>query len=186
MLQSETDKMINKADIEQFLKAIGFLDYKWINPKEIVVSQWVRVKCEFGCGDYGLGTCPPNTPSVEECRNFFKEYNNGLIIRLTKSADKNKYPSEWSKDMTNRLLEVERNIFLQGFQKAFLLNQTCCNICSDCSGSRLKCKDKKNSRPSPEAFAVDVYQTVRNNGLEINVIKENTSEMNRIAILLID
>lgn len=177
---------MNKIETEKYLQANGLSDFKWINPKDIIVAQWVRVKCEFGCSDYGLGTCPPNTPTVQECREFFKEYNKGLIIRLTKSADKEKYPSDWSKEMTNKLLELERKTFLDGFQKAFLLNQTCCCLCNDCSGNRLDCKDKRKSRPSPEAFAVDVYQTVRNSGLEINVVKKNPSKMNRIAILLIE
>ena len=177
---------MNKIETEKYLQTNGFSDFKWINPKEIIVSQWVRVKCEFGCSDYGLGTCPPNTPTVPECREFFKEYDKGLIIRLTKTADKDNYPSDWSTEMTSKLLELERKFFLDGFHKVFLLNQTCCCLCNDCSGNRLDCKDKRKSRPSPEAFAVDVYQTVRNSGLEINVVKENPSKMNRIASLLIE
>ena len=172
--------------IESILTKQGFSDFKWINPKEIVVAQWVRVKCTFGCGDYGLGACPPNTPSVSDCDSFFKEYESGLIIRLNKFADKNSYPSDWSREMTNKLLEIEREIFLTGFQKVFLLNQTCCTLCKDCSGNRLDCKDKMKSRPSPESFAVYVFKTVRNAGMEINVVAENPSEMNKIAILLIE
>lgn len=175
-----------KDKIETHIKKAGFTDYKWIKPKEISVAQWVRVKCEFGCSSYGLGTCPPNTPTVEESRNLFNEYNSGIVIRLTKSADKDNYPSDWSRNVTNKLLDLERKVFLEGYQKTFLLNQTCCSICKDCSGDRLNCKDKKNARPSPEAFAVDVYQTVRNIGMDINVVKENPSDINRIAILLID
>ena len=178
--------MINKEKIDFLIRGHNFVEYKWIDPKEIVVAQWVRIKCTFGCADYGLGTCPPNTPSVDECDRFFKEYESGLILRLNKFADKNSYPSDWSKEMTNRLLKIERDIFLSGYQKVFLLNQTCCSLCKDCSGNRLDCRDKINSRPSPESFAVDVYQTVRKAGLEINVVAENPSEMNRIAILLIE
>ncbi|MBN1185220.1 MAG: DUF2284 domain-containing protein [Bacteroidales bacterium] len=178
--------MINKGRIEFIIQNQDFSDYKWINPKKIIVAHWVRVKCTFGCSDYGLGTCPPNTPSVSECEKFFKEYESGIIIRLTKFADKNSYPSDWSKEMTNKLLKIEREIFLSGHQKVFLLNQTCCSLCQDCSGNRPDCKDKKNSRPSPESFAVDVYETVKNVGLEINVVADNPAEINRIAILLIE
>jgi len=178
--------MKSKAEIESIVTKHGFSDYKWINPKEIVVAHWVRVKCTFGCADYGLGTCPPNTPPVNDCDRFFKEYESGLIIRLTKYADKNAYPSDWSGEMTNKLLDIERELFISGYQKAFLLNQTCCSLCKDCSGNRINCKDKKNSRPSPESFAVDVYQTVRNAGLNINVIADSPAEINRIAILLIE
>jgi len=177
---------MSKDKIESALIGHGFTDYKWINPKEIVVAQWVRVKCTFGCSDYGLGACPPNTPSVNDCDRFFKEYETGLIIRLTKYADKNAYPSEWSREMTNQLLDIEREVFLSGYQKTFLLNQTCCTLCKDCSGNRINCKDKMKSRPSPEGFAVDVYQTVRNAGLDINVVNDNPAEMNKIAILLIE
>ena len=42
-----------------------FSDFKWIDPKEIVVAQWVRMKCMFGCSEYGQNTsCPPNVPSL--------------------------------------------------------------------------------------------------------------------------
>lgn len=177
---------MDKNSIEKYIKKKGFDDFKWINPNEIIVSQWVRVKCMFGCSDYGLGACPPNTPSVNECKEFFREYNNAVIIRLKKFADKEAYPSDWSKVMTKNLLEIERKIFLDGFPKSFLLNQTCCNNCKHCTGIRLECKDKKNSRPSPEAFAVDVYQTLKNVGMDLQVVSENPSEMNRIAILMIN
>jgi len=178
--------MTNKEKIESIIRNQDFYDYKWINPREIVVANWVRVKCTFGCSDYGLGTCPPNTPSVNECDRFFKEYESGVVIRLNKYADKDSYPSDWSREMTNRLLKIEREIFLSGYQKVFLLNQTCCSLCKECSGNRKDCRDKKNSRPSPESFAVDVYQTVRKVGLEINVVADSPAEMNRIAILLIE
>jgi predicted metal-binding protein len=178
--------MKKKDNIESILAARGFSEYRWINPKEIIVAHWVRVKCTFGCGDYGLGTCPPNTPSVADCRSFFEEYDSGIIIRLSQFADKNSYPSDWSREMTDKLLAVEREVFLSGFYKVFLLNQTCCSLCKDCSGDRLDCNDKKKSRPSPESFAVDVYRTVKNAGLEIHVVTDSPAEMNRIAMLLIE
>ena len=177
---------MNKENIESILTKQGFSDFKWINPKDIVVAHWVRVKCTFGCSDYGLGTCPPNTPSVSDCASFFKEYETGLIIRINKFADKNAYPSEWSKEMTEKLLDIEKKIFLSGYQKTFLLNQTCCTLCKKCPGNRVECKEKEKSRPSPESFAVDVYQTIRNAGMEIHVISENPAEINRIALLLIE
>lgn len=178
--------MTDKEKIEPILKRQGFSDYRWIHPKEIVVAQWVRVKCTFGCENYGLGACPPNAPSVDECDRFFKEYESGLIIRLNKFADKDSYPSDWSREMTDKLLDIEREIFLLGFQKVFLLNQARCSLCEDCSGNRVDCKDKTRSRPSPESFAVDVYQTARDAGLDIKVIANSPAEVNRIAILLIE
>jgi predicted metal-binding protein len=179
-------EMKNKQEIESLLSGNGFNEYKWIDPREIVVAHWVRIKCMFGCSDYGLGTCPPNTPPVNDCASFFKEYEKAILIRLTVQADKECYPSGWSKEVTRKLLDLERGIFLDGCQKVFLLNQTCCSLCKECPGNRVDCKDKTLSRPSPESFAVDVYKTVRNAGFEIHVIADTPSEIHRIAILLIE
>lgn len=178
--------MLEKEKIESILEKQGFSDYKWIDPKEIIVAQWVRVKCTFGCSDYGLGTCPPNSPSVSDCDKFFKEYESGLIVRLNKFADKNSYPSDWSKEMTEKLFDTEREVFMLGYQKTFLLNQAGCYLCSNCSKNRLSCKNKVKSRPSPESFAVDVYQTAKKVGFDISVISNSSSEINRIAILLVE
>ncbi|WP_353740150.1 DUF2284 domain-containing protein [Desulfotruncus arcticus] len=45
-----------------------------MNPKEIVILHWIRTECMFGCQDYGENaSCPPNVPSIDECRAFFQE-----------------------------------------------------------------------------------------------------------------
>jgi len=178
--------MKTEETIDKVISDLGIDNYKWIDANEIVVAQWVRVKCQFGCSDYGLGTCPPNTPSVKECKTFFGEYKRAILIRCITYADKNNYPSDWSKKTTAKLLEAERLIFISGYPKVFLLNQTCCSSCKECPGSRKECVDKKNSRPSPEGFAVDVYKTTKKAGMEISVVSNSPSEINRIAILLID
>ena len=178
--------MADTERINEILKSQGFEEFKWVDASEIMVAQWVRVKCLFGCSEYGSGACPPNTPLVEECKSFFSEYQRAVIVVLKKHADKKNYPSDWSKQMTKNLLEVERQIFLSGYYKIFLLNQTCCSLCKDCKGNRNDCANKKDSRPSPEAFAVDVYETLRNANIDINVVAENPGGMKRIAILMID
>ncbi|MBN1952940.1 MAG: DUF2284 domain-containing protein [Bacteroidales bacterium] len=178
--------MEDRELIEELLNDPDLSDFKWIDPRSVSVAQWVRVKCMFSCSDYGLGCCPPNTPSVEECKNFFGEYTSAILIRFSQFADRRNYPSDWSKEMTSKLLELERRVFLLGHERTFLLNQTCCDTCKHCSGNRVDCLDKKNARPSPEAFAVDVYQTVRNAGWEMEVVKENPSHFHRIAILLVE
>jgi predicted metal-binding protein len=178
--------MKTKEHIDKILSDLAIQNYYWIDASEIVVAQWVRVKCQFGCSDYGLGACPPNTPSVEECKTFFGDYKRAILIRCTVFADKTNYPNDWSKATTAKLLEAERQIFISNYPKVFLLNQTCCCSCAECTGTRKDCRDKKNSRPSPESFAVDVYKTARKAGIDINVINCSPAEINRIAILLID
>jgi predicted metal-binding protein len=36
-------------------KEVGAMETKIIPAKSIVAVEWVRLKCQFGCGCYGLG-----------------------------------------------------------------------------------------------------------------------------------
>ena len=60
------------ASLETIFNEEGFNDFKWIAPEQIVVAQWVRMKCMFGCPNYGRkGACPPQILSVSDCERFF-------------------------------------------------------------------------------------------------------------------
>jgi len=66
--------MGDRPSIESILARHPFPDYRWLDPGQIVVSQWVRMKCMYGCASYGRkACCPPNTPTVAECERFLKE-----------------------------------------------------------------------------------------------------------------
>src|SRR4030042_3178946 len=79
--RKEGNQMADKDQVESILRQQGYHDYKWLDPWEIVVAEWVRMKCEFGCPSYGkVASCPPNNPSVEECRRFFSEYKRALVL----------------------------------------------------------------------------------------------------------
>lgn len=173
-------------NIESIVREKGFHDFAWINGNDIEVAQWVRVKCMFGCSAYGGASCPPNTPNVDECRQFVSEYSQVLIIKVGTMADKNKYPSEWSSSVTSSLLDLEKEIFKLNYPKTFLLNQSCCVKCDKCEYKREDCKDKSAARPSPEGFAIDVYGTMKKVGLELSVVPYSPHEMNRIAMLFIE
>ncbi len=178
--------MKNKKAIEQVIKKSGITDFKWINAQDIMVANWVRIKCTFGCSDYGLAVCPPNTPSVAKCKAFFTEYSQAVLIRFNFMADRDNYPSGYSKQLTLKLLHIEKEIFWLNYPKTFMFNQTCCGICKECVSIRTDCKNLTQSRPSPEAFAVDIFSTAKNAGYEIKVIKQKRSEINRFALLMIE
>ena len=37
--------------------------------QDVVVAEWVRMKCLYGCDDGGkYRTCPPNAPPVDQIR----------------------------------------------------------------------------------------------------------------------
>jgi predicted metal-binding protein len=179
--------MPDRSAFEELFHRHGFEDFKWFPPKDTVVAQWVRMKCRFGCPDYGKGgACPPNTPSVEECARFFQEYRRGVIFRFEKKVDKPEDRHAWTKKISLRLLALEREVFLSGMVKAFLLPMDSCQLCKDCTGSRAECKNPLKARPTPEAMAVDVYSTVLRAGYPIEVLSDYDKIMNRYALLLID
>ncbi len=165
----------------------GFDDFKWIDPAEIVVAHWVRMKCMYGCGSYGrLACCPPNVPSVAECRKFLDEYRAAAVFHFQKKVKKPEDRRPWGIKINASLLKLEREVFLAGHQKAFLLPMDTCHLCRDCAVERNECKQPKLARPAAEALAVDVFSTVKKWGYPIEVLDDYSRTMNRYAFLLID
>ena len=172
--------------IDQIFTSRGYTAYKWIDPKRIVVAQWVRMKCMFGCPEYGRGgACPPNTPPVAECERFFKEYSDAIILHFEGRMKKPEDRHAWSAKINARLLELERTVFLAGFERVFMLFMDSCCFCRECAGSREACAQPRLARPAPEAMAVDVYATVRLFGFEIDVRTDYDQKMDRYAFLMV-
>jgi predicted metal-binding protein len=179
--------MATKKDLEKLFHKHGFTDFRWIDPKKIVVGQWVRLKCMFGCGEYGkTATCPPNVPSVAECERFFREYRRAVVFHFAKKVPQPEARSAWSRRVGLQLLKLERDLFVSGQEKAFLLAMDSCNMCAECSGDRRTCKEPRLARPTSDAMAVDVFTTVRSLGYPIEVLSRYDQTMNRYAFLLID
>jgi predicted metal-binding protein len=179
--------MDKRAELEQLFHEHGFTDFSWIQPQDIVVAQWVRMKCTFGCGEYGHNAaCPPNTPSVPECRQFFDEYSAAVVFHFPKAMENPEDRHAWSRGLNLGLVKLERAVFLAGFPRAFLLAMDSCSLCAECPGTRAACKNPRQARPSPEAMAVDVFSTVRKVGYPIQVLADYTQPMNRYAFLLVE
>ena len=179
--------MSGKKMLESVFRKHGFDDFKWLDPKDIVVAHWVRMKCIYGCPNYGKGgCCPPNVPSVEECEAFFKGYKEAVVFHFEKKMKNPEDRHRWTTDVNKKLLALEREVFLSGHWKAFLLYMDSCHACDECAGSRLGCKNKPAARPAPEALAMDVFSTVKKLGYPIQVLKDYSQSMNRYAFLMIE
>jgi len=179
--------MATKKDLEKLFHKYGISDFRWLDPQKIVVAEWVRLKCMFGCGEYGkTATCPPNVPSVAECERFFREYRRAVVFHWVKKMPKPEARFAWSRRVGLKLVKLEREVFLSGHEKAFLLSMDSCNFCAECPGSRVTCKKPRLARPTSDAMAVDVYTTVRSLGYPIQVLSRYDQPMNRYAFLLVD
>jgi predicted metal-binding protein len=179
--------MIDQKQLKRLFLKHKFEDFKWISPQNIIVAQWVRMKCMFGCKNYGAkACCPPNTPPVDECRIFFREYTEGVVFHFEKKLKNPEDRHAWSKGINKRLLGLERDVFLAGNPKAFLLFMDSCGACGNCAEERTECRNKRSARPPPEAMAMDVFSTVRRLGYPINVLRNYSETMNRYAFLLVE
>ena len=175
-----------KKGIEKLAVAHGLKDFKWMDPGKIIVGHWVRMKCNFGCPGYGKRrTCPPYLPAVEECLKFFKEYKRGLFFHFVKRFKDPEMRHPWSKEVNQRMLNLEREVFLSGFEKAFMFPQAPCRLCENCPATG-ECLQPYQARPTLEAFGVDVYSTARMLGYPIRVVKDYHEEMNRYGLLLVE
>ena len=174
-------------ELERLFVERGFSDFRWIDPREIVVAEWVRMKCLYGCVDYGKNAaCPPNAPPVEACARFFREYRRAAVFHFGKKVDRPEDRHAWGRKLNLELLKLEAEVFKGGFVKSFLLFFDSCGICLECASARAACKEPKLARPTPDALAMDVYTTVRKIGYPIEVLSDYGQEMNRYAFLLID
>jgi predicted metal-binding protein len=179
--------MVDRRTLESLFEKHGLTNFTWVDPREFVVAHWVRMKCRHGCDGYGAHPmCPPNVPSVDECREFFGEYTTGVIFHLPKKLDSPDERRAWMREMDGRLLSIERDVFLEGFQKAFALFAGGCHICDDCPSAREDCNHPESARPTPEGLAIDVFSTARQSGLPIEVLKDYDATMNRYSFLLVE
>ena len=152
---------------------LGATDSKVISAKTIIVAEWVRLKCKFGCGGYGQClTCPPFSPTPDETRRALKFYKHAILVHGDEYAD-----------IRSIISNLEREIFLDGYFKAFGMGAGPCNLCSKCAKT---CRHPEKTRPSMEACGIDVFTTVKSNGFPIKVLKTGNCKGNYYGIVLIE
>jgi predicted metal-binding protein len=173
--------------IDQVIAGAGFPDFRWTDGSEIVVGHWVRMKCTYACDEYGRQAhCPPNVPPVDECAAFFREYRRVAVIHLEKAGAEEAVLRQWKKETNQRLLALERQVFLAGYHKALVLFTGDCSLCPNCVTRLDECRHPGMSRATPEALAMDVFGTVRKLGYPIEVLTDRSQTMNRYAFLLVE
>ncbi len=144
-----------------------------IPANSIVTGEWVRLKCQFGCDGYGRTlTCPPYSPAPEQTRRMLTHYEYGLLVHGDEHAD-----------VSDIVSTLEREIFLDGYHKAFAMGAGPCDLCEKCPKF---CKYPERARPSMEACGIDVFSTVRANGFPIEVLNTQTCNGNYYGVVLIE
>jgi predicted metal-binding protein len=165
-------------------KSLGVSKAKIIESKTIVVGNWVRLKCQFGCGGYGeCLTCPPYSPTPEFTEKLLGDYSQGLLMQIENISSRDE--GRIFKKFRKIVADLEREIFLDGYYKALGMTAGPCSFCPICDTSK-SCKHPRLARPSMEACGIDVYKTARNNGLSLQVVKSREFPCSYISLILIE
>jgi predicted metal-binding protein len=164
-------------DLKNFAKLaveMGAVEAKVIDAKNVIVGNWTRLKCQYGCGNYGKAlTCPPYSPTPDQTKRVLNSYSRAILMKLPDE-------STVSHDIVANL---ERHAFLAGYYSALGFPAGPCERCQKCNLEH--CVYPRLARPSMEACGIDVYATARKNGFRIQVLKNRRQKPTYFGILLV-
>ena len=176
-----------------------------IGSSDVVVADWVRFKCRFGCKGFGkhMG-CPPYGPTVEETRRMVSEFQTGLLVRFDGvpghpdlkpeeiPLDFHPFFADLIRWVNSTIHTIEKTAFYDGFYKAFGFGAYPCIYCEhqhcvaeeqsgivDESIRRL-CRHMDLVRPTMEGAVMDVFATAKRAGWEIRTIPCRDLEYGKI------
>ena len=153
---------------------LGALRAKLIDPSTVATAEWVRWRCQYGCGGYGRGlVCPPYSPTPAQTRKTLEEYKRAILFESPRGRTK------------QIAVELERTVFLAGYYKAFGMGAGGCYLCQRCALGR-GCRHPRQARPSMEACGIDVFATVRANGFSIDVVRTHGDPQHYFGLVLVE
>jgi predicted metal-binding protein len=173
---------------------------------DVVVANWVRFKCRYGCKGYAkhMG-CPPYAPEPETTKKMVAEYGIGLLLRFEGiPGHKDLSPDEIPEDfhpffadlitwVNGTVYFIEKTAFYDGFYKAFGFGAYPCIWCEHehCvaeeqagpvdESMRRFCRHMDLVRPTMEGSGMDVFATARNAGWEFSTIPCKDMEYGKIV-----
>ena len=160
--------------VEMALEA-GASDAKLIAPEDVSTAEWVRLRCQYGCGMYGRClTCPPHSPTPEQTRRVLDEFSTAVLIH-----------SDGEADVCEIATTIEREAFLDGHYKAFGFHAGPCQSCDECDTSA-PCRNPSLARPAMEAAGIDVFATAHAAGLPLEVARTRRCPQNYYSLVLIE
>lgn len=186
--------MLTKKSKEALLgkaKELGASGGKFIRIKDIPVGAWTRMKCQYGCPNFGKTLCcPPYTPDYAATQDFLQGYKHALLLQYKyefKAEEANNWV-EVDKNLSNELLQlllaVEKEAFLANYYKAFALKAGRCHLCETCTLTY--CRHPQEARPSMEACGIDVMAVVNKAGFKAQILKGPVRELAIYGLVLIE
>ncbi len=162
--------MLEDGEVIKKAKELGAMEAKIVPSSRIVVAHWVRLKCQYGCPDYGkFKTCPPYTPDADRMKAILSEYSKVLVATST-----------GHNEATQLAVKMMFWLYSKGVFKSFPLGSGRCRLCEVCTPH--DCKHPELAYPSMEACSIDVFGTAKNCGLSLK--KSDGTPLHMCAVLL--
>ena len=170
-------------------KGYGLDSIKPFASEDIIVADWVNLKCRYGCSKYNHSwCCPPATPDPDKVRQILSEYSQALLLEGSQHLpefhrDNNRKRAELVRCWKGTV-SLERLLFLEGYHKAFSLVGESCSLCKKCVYPK-DCRFPQEKRPSVESFSIDMVGTLQRLGITPYVATEVSETFTFYAIILL-
>ncbi len=157
--------------------------------KDIVFDIRATYQCRI-CQHYGkCHTCPPNIPDTEYWKRLCRSYNKAELHVLTAEYTNETFDVvrvNSAKQLHLKLLERERECFVENKYWAAALVGGSCRICPNGCGPI--CKYPEKSRVALEGAGIDVITTCKNVGITLPKYPHpnSTGKLARVGMLLVE
>jgi predicted metal-binding protein len=176
-MATQTKDVSEKPDYEELCRRaleLGALDARVISIDTVVTAPWTRMRCQYGCAGYGRRlSCPPYSPTAEQTQKVLDCYKTGILMQ----------GELWKVNPV--LVAIEREVFLSGYYKAWSLGEGPCHQCEACA-LKAGCRFPQQLRPSMEASGIDCFQTLANNGIKLEVVKDYDCPAQYFGLILVE
>ncbi|MHA1145178.1 MAG: DUF2284 domain-containing protein [Candidatus Helarchaeota archaeon] len=200
MAKQQLEKEIDiKEKIEALKKhalKIGAVQALEIDPKEIILDARTRLKCYSGCEFHSYHHCPPHTPSLPQFRTLLEKSKGALIVIVKEPALDMYDDDEPSQKMGVALTLSKRQLRIiheleSKARNEMDLNRSRCYQCGPCIQCGIlncnkagKCRHPKEARASMEAMGINVIDTLKKIGVEIEIPPKN--ELTWVGMILLN
>lgn len=189
----KTDGGISPALVQGLLekgRTYGLEEIIPFQVADVVIAEWVHLKCRYGCSRYNSNwCCPPATPDADKTRVILNEYSQALLLTGTQRCPD--FYRENARKRANQVhywkgtVSLERMLFLEGYYKAFSLVGECCALCKSCAYPG-ECRFPQERRPSVESFSIDVIGTLKNLGITAKVATHTSEPYRYYGMILVE
>lgn len=140
----------------------------------VVTAPWTLYKCQYGCDMYGTNLkCPPYTPTWRETRDMLSDFTTAILFMAHNTNQVN-----------TLAVDLSRQLFLDDYYKVIAFGADACTRCQTCTLTT--CVRPGETLPGMDACGIDVYATVRANGLTLHTLKDKASVPDHYGLILVE